>query len=84
MNTLLKYCRLNIMISDMDKAIAFCVDKLGFTSVNGRGDNYEAVQASELIIGLNPSSGKVKYVDNHSIRGTFDEIKLHPRPWINQ
>lgn len=63
----LKTCRINVMISNMDKAIEFYQVKLGLELVNRYGDHYAEIQAPDLLIGLHPMSEKVVKGNNISI-----------------
>lgn len=63
----LKTCRVNIMISNMDKAIEFYQDKLGLELINRYGDHYAEIQAPDLLIGLHPTSEKIVQGNNLSI-----------------
>lgn len=47
------------MISDMDEALGFYVDKLGLELLNRYGDNYAEVQAPDLLIGLHPTAENI-------------------------
>lgn len=60
-------CRVNIMVFDMDKAVAFYHETLGLELVNRYGNHYAEVQAPDLLIGLHPSSAKVTKGNNMSI-----------------
>ncbi len=63
----LKTCRINVMVSNMDDAIGFYKGKLGLELLNRYGDHYAEVQAPDLLIGLHPTSDKVKVGNNISI-----------------
>lgn len=63
----LKTCRINVMISDMDKAIEFYCDKLGLKLLNRYENHYAEIQAPDLLIGLHPASDKIIYGNNMSI-----------------
>lgn len=60
-------CRLNIMVSNLDTAIAFYRDVLGFDLINRFGDHYAEVVAPDLLIGLHPSEKPIKIGDSLSI-----------------
>ena len=51
----------------MDDAIDFYEGKLGLELVNRHGDHYAEIQAPDLLIGLHPTSDKVKIGNNISI-----------------
>jgi catechol 2,3-dioxygenase-like lactoylglutathione lyase family enzyme len=63
----LKTCRVNVMISNMDKAIEFYHGKLGLELINRYGDHYAEIQAPDLLIGLHPISEKIIQGNNLSI-----------------
>ena len=63
----LKTSRVNVMVSDMDKAVAFYTDTLGLKLLNRYGNNYAEIQAADLMIGLHPSSEKITKGNNLSI-----------------
>lgn len=63
----LKTCRINVMISNMDKSIEFYQSKLELEVVNRYGDHYAEVQAPDLLIGLHPTSERVVKGNNISI-----------------
>lgn len=63
----LKTCRVNVMVSDMDKAVNFYHNTLGLELVNRYGDHYAEIQAPDLLIGLHPSSPKTIHGNNLSI-----------------
>ena len=72
----LQHSRVNIMISDMTKAITFYVDVLGLKLINQWGDHYAEVHAKDLLIGLHPFSGNVTVGSNMSVGfgvSEFDE-----------
>lgn len=60
-------CRLNLMISDMDRSIAFYCEVLGMKLINRYGNHYAEVQAPDLLIGLHPKSDQTHYGNNISI-----------------
>jgi len=55
------------MISNMDKAIEFYHDLLGLELVNRYENHYAEIQAPDLLIGLHPTSNKIKFGNNISI-----------------
>lgn len=63
----LNNCRINVMVSDMEKAIDFYTKKLGLTLLNHWGNHYAEIQAPGLMIGLHPSSEKTVKGNNMSI-----------------
>lgn len=56
----LKTCRVNLMVSNMDKAIKFYQGKLDLELINRYGDHYAEIQAPDLLIGLHPTSDNIK------------------------
>lgn len=60
-------CRINIMVSSINEAIEFYIDKLDLELVNRFGDHYAEIQAPDLLIGLHPRSSKTVYGNNLSI-----------------
>lgn len=63
----LKSCRVNVMISNIDKAIEFYEGKLGLELLNRYGDHYAEIQAPDLLIGLHPITNNTTYGNNFSI-----------------
>ena len=63
----LQSCRINVMISNMDKAIEFYQGKLGLELVNRYGNHYAEIQAPDLLIGLHPISKNLVIGNNISI-----------------
>jgi len=63
----LEACRVNVMVSDMDRSIAFYQDKLDLELVNRYGNHYAEIQAPGLLLGLHPTSKKVTTGNNLSI-----------------
>jgi len=63
----LKTCRVNVMVSNLDRSIEFYQGKLGLELINRYGDYYAEIQAPDLLIGLHPSSEKTLYGNNISI-----------------
>lgn len=69
----LQTCRVNVMVSNMDRAIDFYHGKLGLELLNRYGDHYAEIQAPDLLIGLHPDSDKTVYGNNLSIGfGVFE------------
>lgn len=60
-------CRVNVMVSDMDRAVGFYHEKLGLELINSYGNHYAGIQAPDLLIGLHPASGKTVFGNNLSI-----------------
>ncbi len=72
----LNQCRVNVMVSDMDDAVKFYVDTLGFDLLNRYGEHYAEIRAANLIIGLHPKGDAVSVGNNLSIGfgvSNFDE-----------
>ena len=63
----LKKCLVNVMVSQMDAAVAYYTESLGLELVNRYGDHYAEIRAPGLMIGLHPSSEKVITGNNLSI-----------------
>ena len=63
----LKTCRINVMISSMDKAIEFYQEKLGLELINRYGNHYAEIQAPDLLIALHLTSKKIVKGNNLSI-----------------
>jgi catechol 2,3-dioxygenase-like lactoylglutathione lyase family enzyme len=63
----LKSCRINLMISNMDQAIVFYIDKLELELLNRYGDHYAELKAPDLLVALHQTSEKVKIGNNMSI-----------------
>jgi predicted enzyme related to lactoylglutathione lyase len=61
--------RLNIMVSNMDRAIEFYIDKLELTLINRFGEHYAEIDANGFTIGLHPTNPSV-------IHGTAMSIGL--------
>ncbi len=62
-----------VMITDMDKAVAFYIETLGFELRKKYGEHYAEIQAPGLLIGLHPSEREVNVGDNMSMGfGTKD------------
>ena len=69
----LKKGRVNVMVSDMDRAVRFYTETLGLKLINRYGDHYAEIQAPELLIGLHLTSEKITVGNNISIGfGIFD------------
>lgn len=51
--------RVNIMVSNMDRAIEFYIDKLELTLVKNYGEHYAEVDANGFMIGLHPTNPSV-------------------------
>ncbi len=64
---------ITIMVSDMDRAVSFYVETLGFELRKRYGAHYAEVDAPGLLIGLHPSDKEIVVGDNMSIGfGTKD------------
>jgi catechol 2,3-dioxygenase-like lactoylglutathione lyase family enzyme len=63
----LKKCLVNVMVSNMDKAIEFYIGKLELELINRYNNHYAEVQAPGLMIGLHPISEKITKGNNLSI-----------------
>lgn len=63
----LNKARVNIMVSDMDQAISFYIDKLDLTLLNRYGNHYAEVDANGFMIGLHPNNQNTKTGNNISI-----------------
>ena len=63
----LKTCRVNVMVSNMDRAIEFYKDKLGLELINRYENYYAEIQAPDLLIGLHPTSEEIVKGNNISI-----------------
>ena len=63
----LEACRVNVMVSDIDRSIAFYQDKLDLELVNRYRNHYAEIQAPGLLLGLHPTSEKVTTGNNLSI-----------------
>ena len=63
----LEACRVNVMVSHIDRSIAFYQDKLDLELVNRYRNHYAEIQAPGLLLGLHPTSEKVTTGNNLSI-----------------
>ncbi len=72
----LNSCRVNVMVSDINAAIEFYAGKLGLELINRYGDHYAEIQAPGLMIGLHPTSDKIKIGNNLSIGFGVTEFDL--------
>ena len=63
----LRKCRINAMVTNMDKAIAFYTETLGLDLIQRYGNYYAEIQAPGLLIGLHPTSEKITIGTNLSI-----------------
>lgn len=68
--------RINVMVTDMDKAIVFYTQKLGLKLLNHYGPYYAEIQAPDLLIGLHPKSDKIVVGNNMSIGFGVKEFDL--------
>ena len=55
----LNQCRVNVMVTDMDRAADFYSNTLELDCLNRYGNHYAEISANGFLIGLHPSSGKV-------------------------
>ena len=92
----LKKCRVNVMVSNMEESVKFYSETLGLELLNRYGDHYAEIQAPGLMIGLHPSSDKIKFGNNLSIGfgvGEFDatlanlvskgiEFRMEDEGWV--
>lgn len=60
-------CRVNVMISNMDQAIAFYEGILGLTVLNRYGNHYAELQTPDMLIALHPNTEKITVGNNMSI-----------------
>jgi predicted enzyme related to lactoylglutathione lyase len=63
----LNKARVNVMISDMDQAIAFYVDLVGLKLINRYSNHYAELDANGFMIALHPSNDSVTIGNNVSI-----------------
>jgi catechol 2,3-dioxygenase-like lactoylglutathione lyase family enzyme len=63
----LKASRVNVMVSNMDKSVAFYHITLGLDLINRYGNHYAEIQAADLLIGLHPISENIIKGNNLSI-----------------
>lgn len=63
----LNSCRINVLVSKMDEAVAFYTEALNLDLLKRYGDHYAEIQAPDLLIGLHPKSEKTVYGSNISI-----------------
>lgn len=63
----LKNCSVNVMVSNMEHAIAFYQDLLGLELANRYGDHYAEIRASGLMIGLHPAAEPIVVANGISI-----------------
>jgi catechol 2,3-dioxygenase-like lactoylglutathione lyase family enzyme len=63
----LKECRINVMVSNMDAAVAFYTETLELELINRYGNHYAEIQGPGLLIGLHPTSEKVVKGNNITI-----------------
>ena len=72
--------RVNVMVSNIDQAIDFYIDKLELKLINRYGDHYAEVDANGFMIGLHPSDADVTLGNNISIGlgvFNFDQTIAH-------
>ena len=58
---------ITLMVTDMDKAIAFYTEVLGFSLKIRYGDHWADIEAPGLAIGLHPAHPYVRFGDSMSI-----------------
>ncbi len=63
----LKNCSVNVMVSNMERALAFYQDLLGLELANRYGDHYAELRASGLMIGLHPTTEPIVVTNGISI-----------------
>mgnify|MGYP000594066111 CR=1 FL=1 len=63
----LQKCRINAMVANMDKSIAFYTETLELDLIQQYGNYYAEIQAPGLLIGLHPASEKTTIGTNLSI-----------------
>lgn len=63
----LNQARVNIMITEMERAIGFYVDIIGLKLLNRYGDNYAELDANGFMIALHPKVKNVIVGNNMSI-----------------
>lgn len=71
---------ITVMVSDMNKAIHFYVNLLGFTLIQQYGNHYAQISAPGIVIGLHPAKSELNSSGNVSIGFTvnsFNDAKEH-------
>jgi predicted enzyme related to lactoylglutathione lyase len=63
----MKGITITVMVSDMDRAVAFYTQTLGLPLHQRYGDHYAEIQAPGMRIGLHPASPSVVWGNNLSI-----------------
>ncbi|HZV45590.1 MAG TPA: VOC family protein [Saprospiraceae bacterium] len=58
---------ITLMVSDMDTAITFYTEVLGFKLKNRYGNHWADIEAPGLVIGLHPAHPYVRYGDSMSL-----------------
>jgi len=66
---------ITINIADMDRAIDFYTNVLGFKVLNRYGNHYAQVSGPGVVIGLHPSAAKANASENISIGFTVDDFE---------
>ena len=66
---------ITIMVSNMDDAIKFYTDVLGFTLKNRYGDHWADIEAPGLSIGIHPAHPYVRYGDSMSLGLKVSNLK---------
>ncbi len=64
-----------IMVSDMDNAITFYTDVLGFKLKNRYGNHWADIEAPGLALGIHPAHPDVRYGDSMSLGLKVANIK---------
>ena len=59
--------RINVMVTDMDRALDFYTNALDLTLANRYGNHYAEVDANGFIIGIHPGGDAANYGTNMSI-----------------
>lgn len=85
----LESCRINVMVADMDAAVDFYCNTIGFKLTNRYGNHYAELDGPDLSIGLHPKNDGIVQGKNLSIglgvKDFDDNVKMlqkkgiHPR-----
>ena len=65
--TNIQSCNVTVMVTNMDNAIKFYTETLGFKLKNRYGDHWADIEGPGIAIGLHPASKDVKTGDNLSL-----------------
>ena len=68
-------CNVTIMVSNMDNAIKFYRDTLGFNLKHRYGDHWADIEGPGIAIGLHPARKDVKIGDNLSMGFRVKDLK---------